>query len=98
MVFQKPNPFSKSIYNNVAWGARINGYRGNMDELVERLAPPRGPLGRGEDQAPPLAAGALRRTAAAALHRPDPRRRARGDPHGRALLGPRPDLDPGSKT
>jgi phosphate transport system ATP-binding protein len=36
MVFQKPNPFSKSIYNNVAWGARINGYRGDMDELVER--------------------------------------------------------------
>jgi phosphate transport system ATP-binding protein len=36
MVFQKPNPFPKSIYENVAWGARINGYRGNMDELVER--------------------------------------------------------------
>jgi phosphate transport system ATP-binding protein len=36
MVFQKPNPFPKSIYNNIAWGARINGYRGNMDELVER--------------------------------------------------------------
>jgi phosphate transport system ATP-binding protein len=36
MVFQKPNPFSKSIYENVAWGARINGYRGAMDELVER--------------------------------------------------------------
>jgi phosphate transport system ATP-binding protein len=36
MVFQKPNPFSKSIYENVAWGARINGFRGNMDELVER--------------------------------------------------------------
>ena len=36
MVFQKPNPFSKSIYENVAWGARINGYRGNLDELVER--------------------------------------------------------------
>jgi phosphate transport system ATP-binding protein len=36
MVFQKPNPFSKSIYENVAWGARINGYVGNMDELVER--------------------------------------------------------------
>ena len=36
MVFQKPNPFSKSIYENVAWGARVNGYRGNMDELVER--------------------------------------------------------------
>jgi phosphate transport system ATP-binding protein len=36
MVFQKPNPFPKSIYENVAWGARINGYRGNTDELVER--------------------------------------------------------------
>ncbi len=36
MVFQKPNPFPKSIYENVAWGARINGYRGDLDELVER--------------------------------------------------------------
>src|SRR5919112_262258 len=36
MVFQKPNPFSKSIYENVAWGARVNGYKGDMDELVER--------------------------------------------------------------
>ncbi len=36
MVFQKPNPFPKSIYNNIAWGARINGYQGDMDELVER--------------------------------------------------------------
>ncbi|NWG33808.1 MAG: phosphate ABC transporter ATP-binding protein [Chloroflexi bacterium] len=36
MVFQKPNPFPKSIYENVAYGARINGYKGNMDELVER--------------------------------------------------------------
>ena len=35
MVFQKPNPFPKSIYENVAWGARINGYQGNMDDLVE---------------------------------------------------------------
>jgi len=36
MVFQKPNPFPKSIYENVAWGARTNGYRGSMDELVEQ--------------------------------------------------------------
>jgi len=35
MVFQKPNPFPKSIYENVAWGARINGFQGDMDELVE---------------------------------------------------------------
>jgi len=36
MVFQKPNPFPKSIYENIAFGARINGYRGNMDDLVEQ--------------------------------------------------------------
>lgn len=38
MVFQKPNPFPKSIYENIAWGARINGFkggRGAMDQLVE---------------------------------------------------------------
>ena len=35
MVFQKPNPFPKSIYENIAWGAKINGFRGDMDELVE---------------------------------------------------------------
>ncbi len=35
MVFQKPNPFPKSIYDNVAWGARINGFRGDLDQLVE---------------------------------------------------------------
>ncbi|MGC1306767.1 MAG: phosphate ABC transporter ATP-binding protein PstB [Phormidesmis sp.] len=35
MVFQKPNPFPKSIYDNIAFGAKINGYQGNMDELVE---------------------------------------------------------------
>ena len=36
MVFQKPNPFPKTIYENIAWGARVHGYRGNMDDLVER--------------------------------------------------------------
>jgi phosphate transport system ATP-binding protein len=35
MVFQKPNPFPKSIYDNVAFGARINGYQGDLDELVQ---------------------------------------------------------------
>ncbi|MEW5814456.1 MAG: phosphate ABC transporter ATP-binding protein PstB [Spirochaetota bacterium] len=35
MVFQKPNPFPKSIYENIAWGARINGYKGDLNELVE---------------------------------------------------------------
>ena len=36
MVFQKPNPFPKSIYKNVAWGAEINGYTGDLDDLVEQ--------------------------------------------------------------
>ena len=38
MVFQKPNPFAKSIYDNIAFGPRINGIRGRaqLDEIVER--------------------------------------------------------------
>ncbi len=36
MVFQKPNPFPKSIYDNVVWGAKVNGYKGDLNELAER--------------------------------------------------------------
>ena len=36
MVFQKPNPFSCSIYKNITWGPKINGYQGDLDELVEK--------------------------------------------------------------
>ena len=36
MVFQKPNPFPKSIFDNVAFGPRVNGFRGDLDELMER--------------------------------------------------------------
>ncbi|GAB4471869.1 MAG: phosphate ABC transporter ATP-binding protein PstB [Anaerolineales bacterium] len=39
MVFQKPNPFPKSIYENIAWGLRINGFKGSksdLDDLVEQ--------------------------------------------------------------
>jgi phosphate transport system ATP-binding protein len=35
MVFQKPNPFPKSIYDNVAFGPRVAGFKGKLDELVE---------------------------------------------------------------
>ena len=35
MVFQKPNPLPTSIFNNVAWGPKINGFKGSLDELVE---------------------------------------------------------------
>jgi phosphate transport system ATP-binding protein len=36
MVFQKPNPFPKSIYDNIAFGPRLMGMKGDMDEIVER--------------------------------------------------------------
>ena len=36
MVFQKPNPFPKSIFDNVAFGPRVNGYKGDLKELVEQ--------------------------------------------------------------
>lgn len=36
MVFQKPNPFPKSIYKNITWGPKVNGFECNMDQLVER--------------------------------------------------------------
>jgi phosphate transport system ATP-binding protein len=36
MVFQKPNPFPKSIYDNIAFGPRVLGMRGDMDEIVEK--------------------------------------------------------------
>ena len=35
MVFQRPNPFPKTIYENIAWGAKINGYKNKPDQLVE---------------------------------------------------------------
>ncbi|MGW7086909.1 phosphate ABC transporter ATP-binding protein PstB [Streptomyces sp. NPDC054871] len=35
MVFQKPNPFPKSIYDNIAYGPRVNGMKGDLDDLVE---------------------------------------------------------------
>jgi phosphate transport system ATP-binding protein len=36
MVFQKPNPFPKTIYENIVWGAKINGFKGDLDALVEQ--------------------------------------------------------------
>jgi phosphate transport system ATP-binding protein len=36
MVFQKPNPFAMTIYRNVAYGLRLNGYQGNLEEKVEQ--------------------------------------------------------------
>ena len=93
MVFQKPNPFPKSIYDNIAFGPRVGGFKGNMDELVETVAATRGALGRGEEQPQGLGHGALGRSAAAPVHRPLHRGGARRHPDGRALLRARSGLD-----
>ena len=94
MVFQRPNPFPKSIYDNVAFGLRIHGMKDDLSDRVENGAAPRGAVGRG--QGPPKAerAVALRRAAAAPLHRAGSSDRAGRDPDGRAGLGARPGGDP----
>ena len=93
MVFQKPNPFPKSIYDNVAFGPA----RARLEEEPRRTRRARaqagGALGRGQAPAQGERAQPLGRPAAAPLHRALPRRRARRDPHGRAGLRARPDLD-----
>ena len=93
MVFQKPNPFPKSIYDNVAYGPRLAGVkkRGELDAVVETLTARGGAVGRGEGPPQELRARPLRRSAAAPVHRQGHRRRAGGDPDGRAVLGARSD-------
>ena len=92
MVFQKPNPFpTMSIFDNVAAGLRLSGRKGDMHERVEQSLRGAGAVGGG--QGPPRRARdrALRRPAAAAVHRAHDRGRARGDPDGRAVLRAGPD-------
>ena len=93
MVFQKPNPFPKSIYDNVAYGPRLLGTKrkGDLDDDRRAVAAQGGPVGRGEGPPQGLGHGPVRRPAAAAVHRPRHRHPARGAADGRALLGARPD-------
>ena len=77
MVFQKPNPFPKSIYDNVAWGAKVNGFKGKMDDLVEGALRQAALWDEVKDKLKRERLLALRRPAAEALHRPGDRRQAR---------------------
>ena len=97
MVFQRPNPFPKSIYDNVAFAPRMLGMKDDLDEPRRAGAARRGALGRGQGPAQEDGARPLRRPAAAALHRPRARRRARGAPVRRAVLRARPDRDLGDR-
>ena len=93
MVFQRPNPFPKSIYDNVAWGLKVLGMKDNLDERVERALTQAALWDEVKDRLKASALVALRRAAAAPLHRARDRRRAGRRPDGRAGLGARPDRD-----
>ena len=94
MVFQQPNPFSMSIYENVAFGLRLNRYRGDYRRSGSsmRCAAP-ALWDEVKDKLKQNGLVAVGRPAAAALHRPRHRHRADGAADGRALLGARSDRD-----
>ena len=97
MVFQKPNPFPKSIYDNIAFGPRVLGVEEGSRRAGRAGAPPRCALGRGQEPAEGERLQPLGRPAAAPLHRALPRGRAGRAAHGRAGLRARPDLDDGDR-
>ena len=94
MVFQKPNPFPMSIYDNIAYGPRTHGVTQPREARRDRRTFParRGHLGRGQGPAEKERPRPLRRPAAAALHRPGAGRRAGGAADGRADERARPHL------
>ena len=99
MVFQRPNPFpTMSIRDNVLAGVKLNNQKiskGEADVLVERSLQGRQPVERGQGPPGQARLRPVRRPAAAPLHCPRHCRGTPGDPHGRALLRPGPDLHAG---
>ena len=101
MVFQKPNPFPKSIYDNIAYGPRIHGMaekREDLDAIVQScnraiVAGKGRALGGGQGPFGQTRYRPFGRTAAAPLHRARHRGQSRGDFDGRALFGPRSHRD-----
>jgi phosphate transport system ATP-binding protein len=91
MVFQKPNPFPKSIFDNIAYGLRINGMRDKkkLEAVVEASLRGAALWDEVKDRLDENAFSSLGRAAAAAVHRQGLGRRARGHPVRRAVLGHR---------
>jgi energy-coupling factor transporter ATP-binding protein EcfA2 len=78
MVFQKPNPFAMTVYRNVAYGLRLNGYKRQPSRKGRESAAGRRALGRSERQAALERPRAFGRPAAAPVHRALDRDRAGG--------------------
>ena len=94
MVFQQPNPFPMSIYDNIAYGPRIHGIKNKsqLDQIVEESL--KGAAIRGQGPPEKIRPRPFRRPAAETLHRESPCRTARGASHGRAHLRSRPHFHP----
>ena len=97
MVFQRPNPFpAMTVYDNVVAGLRLTGMKSTSaerDALVEESLDQGRSVDRGEGSAAPAGGCAVRRPAAAPVHRPVAGGPAASAADGRAVLGPRPDVD-----
>ncbi len=92
MVFQKPTPFAKTIYENVAYGLRIAGVRDRrtLDEAVEKSLQRAALWDEVKDRLHQSALGLSGGQHQRLVHRPGRGRAPRDHPHGRALLGPGP--------
>ena len=96
MVFQKSNPFPKSIFENIAYGLRINAMARSRSELAERVEESLVQAALWDevkDRLTRIGAGHVRRPAAAAVHRTGAGGAAGYPPDGRARVGARPDRD-----
>ena len=89
MVFQQPNPFAMSIFRNVAFGLRLNRYKGSVTDKVEQALRQAALWDEVKDKLHSERPRAFGRTATAAMHRTRDRDRARGAADGRAVLGAR---------
>ena len=93
MVFQKPNPFPKSIKDNVAFGPKILGASKDIEERGRAALCGAAPLGRGEGPPRRATRSGCPAASSSGSASPAPCGRARRDPDGRAVLGARPDRD-----
>lgn len=95
MVFQKPNPFPMSIYDNIAYGPRTHGIRtrGKLDEIVETSLRQAAIWDEVKDRLNKKRAWHVGRPAAAFVHCPRACDQAGGAADGRADLSARPNFD-----